>query len=213
MREGGATEGRPPRTEQSREGHSSRLPSIPFPPQPWLLISPSLIQCMAGRVAATDGLQGSQSHPATLPGQPARADGSGERQGKGSPRQGQAEGGGNPCGASWGSEMEGQLRMKSSFSHFISLLSKCLSPFLSWIPVSPGQVPLSLSLSLGRVGASVAVWGTLNDASLIAAGGVCCFGVTTVLFLLLATSNPCHTGLLVLIGLEKTKAESESSTA
>lgn len=80
---------------------------------------------------------------------------------------------------------------------------------LSWVPVSPGQA----SLSPGRVGASVAVWGALNDASLIAAGGVGCFGITAVLFLLLATSHPCHTGLLVLVGLEKTKAESESSTA
>lgn len=57
------------------------------------------------------------------------------------------------------------------------------------------------------------MWGALNDASFIAAGGVSCFGITAVLFLLLATSNPCHTSLLVLVGLEKTKAESESSTA
>lgn len=57
------------------------------------------------------------------------------------------------------------------------------------------------------------MWGALNDASLVAAGGVGCFGVTAVLFLSLATSHPCHTGLLVLVGLEKTKAESESLTA
>lgn len=66
-------------------------------------------------------------------------------------------------------------------------------------------------LSLGRVGASVAVWGALNDASLVAAGGVGCFGVTAVLFLLLAPSNPCHTGLLVLVGLEETKAEGSTA--
>lgn len=51
------------------------------------------------------------------------------------------------------------------------------------------------------------MWRALNDASLITAGGVSYLGVTAVLILLLATGNPCYAGLLVLVGLERTKAE------
>lgn len=53
------------------------------------------------------------------------------------------------------------------------------------------------------------MWRALNDASLITAGGVSYLGVTAVLILLLATGNPCYAGLLVLVGLERTKAERE----
>ena len=113
---------------------------------------------------------------------------------------------GNSCGASWGSEIEGLLQMKSSFSPLgLSSLKMPFSLFFSEC-LSPQGRPLSL----GRVGASIAVWGALNDASLITAGGVGCFRVTAVLFLLLATSHPCHTGLLVLVGLHRIDNNGES---
>lgn len=125
------------RTDGTEQGRAQQqAPTLPLPPRPRLWMSPPHCSAWLAGYASTGGPEGSRSHPAILPGQPAGADASGETRGRTAQGPGRLEEEGRPCGACWGSEVEGALLVK------VSLLSECLPPCLSWTPVSPGQASL-----------------------------------------------------------------------